>query len=75
MYEDTLCQGCGDNLAETTDPANSAAYVAEVPVRCHKCTARYEQAAQYADQPRDPRALMFPVRFDPRRRRKKKTKR
>lgn len=69
-----LCGGCGDSLAETTDPANSQAYVAEVPVRCHKCTARYEQAAHYADQPRDPRALLFPVRFDPRRVRRKKKK-
>lgn len=59
-WEDNLCGGCGEPLAETTAPENMFAYKGELPVRCHRCTAVAVAAEGYEKSPH-PHALMFPV--------------
>jgi hypothetical protein len=43
-YESNACPGCGDQLSETTDPDNQFQYVADLPIRCHKCTAIHSKS-------------------------------
>lgn len=59
-YEAGLCQGCRTSLSETTDPANEYGYVAQAPIRCHKCTAS-ERAMKPYEESEAPSALYLPV--------------
>lgn len=61
-YEAGLCPGCRHPLTETTAAANEERYVAELPVRCHRCTATDQVSARYQDSP-SPGALLVPIRL------------
>lgn len=61
LYESDRCGGCGGLLLETTDPGAEDMYRAELPVRCHRCTAIAEAVDRYRDTTH-PHALMFPVK-------------
>lgn len=60
VYEDSLCEGCGQPRSQSMAPENEYRYHADVPIRCHACTAISARAAEYADA-RHPRALHFDV--------------
>ena len=72
LHEATLCHGCGHPLAESTSPEADLGnrdgdyhYEADLPVRCHACTARDVAAEKYVDPDvavEAPGALRFPVR-------------
>jgi hypothetical protein len=65
VYESELCQGCGYPLEETTDPGNEFAYVADPPIRCHRCTAS-ESAQDIINKVHEayhPSALSFSIRM------------
>lgn len=59
-YEADLCPGCRRPMAETTDPANEARYVADAAIRCHCCTAQDSARKAYEESP-SPSALFIPV--------------
>lgn len=61
MHERLTCSGCGGHLPDTTDPKADGAYIADEPIRCHRCTAIAMRAEQYRESPQ-PQALMFPTR-------------
>lgn len=61
-YEADLCPGCKQPMAETTDPANEGRYVADLAIRCHRCTAVEAAAAKYEGNPA-PNALFIPVKL------------
>lgn len=65
QYEASLCSGCGEPLEETTKPEHDGAYRAELPIRCHRCTAAGVATEAYEENPQ-PQALMFPVVLDER---------
>lgn len=60
-YERSLCPGCRDDLAETTKPENEDKYVADLPIRCHRCTASERASEAYRESPQ-PGALLTSVR-------------
>lgn len=60
MYEALACGGCGGYLPETTAKDADDGYAADLPVRCHRCTAIGVQADGYRDA-QQPHALRFPV--------------
>jgi len=64
-YEATLCKGCGHPLEETTKPEHDGAYRADLPIRCHRCTAAGAAQEAYGENPQ-PEALMFPIILDER---------
>lgn len=49
---------CGHPLSETTDPANENAYTADLPTRCHACTALDVKQQEYKDA-QHPGALLW----------------
>lgn len=53
------CDGCGGHLPDTT--AEDADYVADLPYRCHKCTAIAQKADEYREAPHA-QALRYPTR-------------
>lgn len=64
LEESDVCPGCGQPLAECTDPRNEDKYRAKV-WRCHACTAKDAEAEKYREakpgiylsvQPRTPTA-------------------
>lgn len=59
-YEADLCPGCQQPLSETTLPEREGQYVAQLAVRCHRCTASSIGAEKYADTPHA-QALLLPV--------------
>jgi hypothetical protein len=59
-YESELCPGCGHPMSETTAPENEFKYRAELPIRCHRCTASGVAMAVYEDAPQAS-ALFIPV--------------
>jgi hypothetical protein len=59
-YEASLCSGCGHPLEETTDPDKEFKYRAQMPVRCHRCTASAQAMDSFQDMPH-PEALHIPV--------------
>lgn len=63
-YEDGLCSGCGQPMHETMDPDNERRWLADLPIRCHACTAREKRAKEY-DEATAPGALRYPVRLKP----------
>lgn len=62
-HEAAKCPGCGGWLAETTDPANDDAYVADLPVRCFRCSALHGQQEHYKDHPNRAAQVLWPVRL------------
>lgn len=52
---------CGQPLSESADPANEGRYEAELPVRCHACTAMEIKQQDYQQTPQ-PSALLWRVR-------------
>lgn len=54
---------CGGFLPDTTGEAADGRFEAELPVRCHKCTARAEAIAAYmtVDHAPHPEALLWPT--------------
>ena len=50
-YENSLCPGCKHPLEETTKPENEYRYRAEIPMRCHRCTAIAMAGDTYQDAP------------------------
>lgn len=61
-YEASLCSGCGQPLEETTKPEREYAYKAQLPIRCHYCTAASRGQAEYDDSEHS-HALHFPVKL------------
>lgn len=59
-WEAGLCPGCQTSMAETTDPENEGQYVAELPIRCHRCTASVKAMKPYEESD-VPSALFLPV--------------
>jgi hypothetical protein len=59
-YEASLCPGCHHPMTETTDPANEHQYVAQLPVRCHRCTVSSKAMEKYEESD-VPGALYMPV--------------
>lgn len=59
-FEAGLCPGCGDPIAETTDPKNEERYDVLDWVLCHKCVARELAARKHANHPH-PEALLHTV--------------
>ena len=57
-YEADLCNGCGDSMKVTTDPANQFAYGGE-PVRCHRCAAQERTGRKFADDGGDQAGIMI----------------
>lgn len=64
-YEDGLCGNCGQPRTESMDPAHEYRYRADVPMRCHACTAISARVEEYADA-KHARALYFDVELTPR---------
>ncbi len=62
LVESQECGNCKESLVDSTDPAREGRYVAEQPIRCHKCTAIGQQAEAYRDNGQ-PHALLYPVRY------------
>ncbi|MGH3375980.1 MAG: hypothetical protein ACRDP6_14675 [Actinoallomurus sp.] len=56
--EADTCQGCGEPLAESTDPRADGGYEVDDPDRCHGCTALNIQR----DKHKDGRPLKFELR-------------
>jgi hypothetical protein len=48
MEEAEVCPGCGQPIAECTDPQNEFVYQA-TSWRCHACTAKDAEAGKYRD--------------------------
>lgn len=68
LWESTQCKGCGGDLTETTKPENENRYVAQLPVRCHRCDeveAANEIIFDEKNGHRRPRALMVPIEHHP----------
>lgn len=61
-YEGDLCPGCRQPLAETAAAENEFAYIAELPIRCHRCTAADKAMKPHEDKP-SPSALLIPIRL------------
>jgi hypothetical protein len=59
-YEQSLCSGCGHPMTETMAPENEYAYVAELAIRCHRCTVAHTAGEKYQDNP-VPSALHIPI--------------
>lgn len=59
-YEAGLCPGCRYPMAETTAPENEFAYQAELPLRCHRCTAS-ERAMKAHEGKEAPSALYMQI--------------
>jgi len=55
-----ICPGCGQPLFEGMDADLENAWVAELPIRCHPCTAisRKQESMENVDRPE---ALRWPV--------------
>lgn len=64
LYEASLCPGCGQPRHESMDPANEHRYHADLPLRCHACTAQVRRVKEYADQT-DREALYYDVKLRP----------
>jgi hypothetical protein len=64
-YESRLCSGCHQPLDQTTKREHDGAYRAELPIRCHRCTASLQAQEAYQESP-NPQALMFPIDLDER---------
>ncbi|HEY9414796.1 MAG TPA: hypothetical protein VIQ30_08575 [Pseudonocardia sp.] len=64
LHEALTCSGCGGYLPHTTAPEADDAYKAELPIRCHRCTAIAIGADAYSDTPHA-HALRFPTRLQP----------
>ena len=56
------CPECNTPLTQAYDPDLERKWQAELPIRCHPCTAIALRAKQYADSD-TPQALRFPVRL------------
>lgn len=63
-YEADTCPNCRAPLHETTAAENEGRYRADLPMRCHKCTAISERSEGYRDTAHS-HALLFPVTFTP----------
>lgn len=66
VYESECCSGCGQPLAETSDPDKEFGYIAELPpVRCHRCTASElaQDTINNQFEGRQPGALSFNMRL------------
>ena len=48
-YEANLCDGCGQPMHESMDPATEGQWVAPLPMRCHACTAIAHRAKDYPE--------------------------
>lgn len=72
-YEQTLCDGCGNPIAESMDPDSEGEWFAPPPARCHACTAVWLRAQEYvsteARKITAPPALRYHAVRTPRKRR------
>ena len=66
QYADSLCSGCGNPRTETMDPKLESEWHADLPLRCHSCTAVSARAKEYKDATA-PEALYFTAERHPRR--------
>lgn len=64
-YEQTLCDGCGHPMSESTAKANEYRYATGLPVRCHACTAIGQASDALPDHTPQPQALRFGVHLKP----------
>jgi hypothetical protein len=62
QYEAECCPNCKEPLEETSKAENEFRYRAEVPIRCHRCTAT-EIATDEAQSRPHPAALLIPIRL------------
>jgi len=62
QYEAECCPNCREPLSETADAKNEFRYVADLPIRCHRCTAS-EIATDAAQNREHPSALLIPIRL------------
>lgn len=60
-YDADTCSGCGHQLSETTAKGNAYQYRADLPIRCHACSAAIAKASSMPDYTPQPGALRFPV--------------
>jgi hypothetical protein len=67
-WEASRCPGCNGHLPETTSAANEGRYAADVPVRCHRCSAIHGQQENYKDSPYRAAQVLWPVKLRRRRR-------
>lgn len=73
-WRDLRCSGCGGDLTETTSEENDGtaghgAYIAELPIRCHRCTALAKSEERYREaKAEQPQALIHRVKLRPPRR-------
>ncbi|RSN65414.1 hypothetical protein DMH01_03285 [Amycolatopsis sp. WAC 04182] len=58
-YQSLVCGGCGGFLPETTSP--DAGYKAELPHRCHRCSAIKSKQREYSDQKNSDALVLWPV--------------
>lgn len=56
------CDGCGGWLAVTTDVKMSDGYVAEHPLRCHRCEALAVRRKAVREKPNPEAFTVWPVR-------------
>src|SRR4030095_13235889 len=59
-YEQSLCPGCGGDIAETTAADAEDGYEAVDPLLCHRCVAKEQYAKKWQDHPH-PDALLISV--------------
>lgn len=53
-FEDNTCDGCGEQLDVSTDPAHSHQYRLEPPTICWGCMAVRRDLADLGEDPRGP---------------------
>lgn len=59
--EGQSCSGCGGWLPHTTDIGMDGGFVAEHPLRCHKCEAIAVRRAAVKDKPHPEALTVWPV--------------
>lgn len=57
-YRAMACSGCGGHLPDTTAGDDQDVWDADLPIRCHRCTAIAVRRDQYRDTPQ-PQALLY----------------
>lgn len=63
-YESQLCDGCGQPMWLSMDPDLEFRWHAELPARCHSCTAVEVRMKDY-EKADNPRALRFSSELKP----------
>lgn len=61
LYKSGVHEACGHYLPDSTATEAEDGYVAELPIRCHACTARARAFTRYSES-QHVEALLFPVK-------------